>query len=185
MAAKGYDGTSMRDIANAVGMLPGSLYYHFPSKEALFLALHERVVAEMQDRVAQALLGHADPWDRLDAAAEAHLEGLLATGNLVAVVSPEFLDKRADIREAICAQRHGYEEIFRDLFRALDLPASIDRNLLRLLLLGSLNWVPIWFDPQRNPDARRVARQATSVIRAARSLGAASADACKDESREP
>ena len=76
MAAKGYDGTSMRDIASAVGMLPGSLYYHFDSKESLFLALHQRVVAVMEARV-RAALTEADqaglgPWDRLEAAATAH-----------------------------------------------------------------------------------------------------------------
>ena len=47
MAAKGYDATSMRDISASVGMLPGSVYYHFPSKEALFVELHKDVVQAM------------------------------------------------------------------------------------------------------------------------------------------
>lgn len=171
MAAQGYDGTSMRDIATAVGMLPGSLYYHFPSKEALFLALHGRVVDEMEGRVRAALEGAADPWDRLAAAAGAHLEGLLVTGNLVAIVSPGFLDKRAEISDEIRAERSRYEEIFRDLFAALDLPEGIDRDLLRLHLFGALNWAPIWFDPDRaargGADARRIAAQAVEVMRRA------------------
>lgn len=176
MAAQGYDGTSMRDIATAVGMLPGSLYYHFPSKEALFLALHGRVVAEMEGRVADALAGRSDPWDRLAAAATAHLEGLLATGNLVAIVSPGFLDKRAEISDEIRAERSRYEQIFRRLFAALDLPGDIDRDLLRLQLFGALNWAPIWFDPQRaaqgGADARHIAAQAVDIMRrAARANG--------------
>jgi AcrR family transcriptional regulator len=41
---KGYAATSMRDIANAVDMLPGSLYYHFSAKEDLLVAVYEEGV---------------------------------------------------------------------------------------------------------------------------------------------
>jgi AcrR family transcriptional regulator len=171
MAAKGYDGTSMRDIASAVGMLPGSLYYHFDSKESLFLALHQRVVAVMEARVSAAM-AEADqaalgPWDRLEAAATAHLEGLIETGNLVAIVSPEFLGEREGISTAIRAERRRYEQTFRDLFAALSLPQDVDRTLLRLHLFGALNWAPIWFDTAKGHDARTVARQIMAVFRTA------------------
>ena len=171
MAAKGYDGTSMRDIASAVGMLPGSLYYHFESKEALFLALHQRVVAVMEARVSAALAAADDsgfgPWDRLEAAATAHLEGLIETGNLVAIVSPEFLGEREGISAQIRLERRRYEQIFRDLFSALSLPQDVDRTLLRLHLFGALNWAPIWFDTAKGHDARTVARQSMGVFRTA------------------
>lgn len=171
MAAKGYDGTSMRDIASAVGMLPGSLYYHFESKEALFLALHQRVVTVMEARVSAALAAADDgdfgPWDRLEAAATAHLEGLIETGNLVAIVSPEFLGEREGISAQIRVERRRYEQIFRDLFSALSLPQDVDRTLLRLHLFGALNWAPIWFDTARGHDARTVARQIMGVFRTA------------------
>lgn len=171
MAAKGYDGTSMRDIASAVGMLPGSLYYHFDSKESLFLALHQRVVAVMEARVREALdkadLAGLGPWDRLEAAATAHLEGLIETGNLVAIVSPEFLGEREGISSQIRAERRRYEQIFRELFSALALPQGVDRTLLRLHLFGALNWAPIWFDTAKGHDARTVARQIMSVFRTA------------------
>ncbi|MDX5400947.1 MAG: TetR/AcrR family transcriptional regulator [Rhodobacterales bacterium] len=171
MAAKGYDGTSMRDIASAVGMLPGSLYYHFDSKESLFLALHQRVVAVMEARV-HAALAAADqaglgPWDRLEAAATAHLEGLIETGNLVAIVSPEFLGEREGISAAIRSERRRYEQLFRDMFSALTLPQGVDRTLLRLHLFGALNWAPIWFDTAKGHDARTVARQIMAVFRTA------------------
>lgn len=171
MAAKGYDGTSMRDIASAVGMLPGSLYYHFESKEALFLALHQRVVAVMEARVSAALAVADDKgfgsWDRLEAAATAHLEGLIETGNLVAIVSPEFLGEREGISAEIRVERRRYEQIFRDLFSALSLPEGVDRTLLRLHLFGALNWAPIWFDTAKGHDARTVARQIMGVFRTA------------------
>lgn len=167
MAAKGYDGTSMRDIASAVGMLPGSLYYHFPSKEALFLALHRRVVSEMAERVTRVLEGVDDPWDRLEAASHAHLEGLLLTGNLVAIVSPEFLGERHEISDAIRAERRSYETIFRDLVKALPLPEEIDRRILRLHLFGALNWTPTWYEENKGASPGEIARQIFKVFRRA------------------
>ena len=49
-ADKGYVATSMRDIAQDCGMLPGSLYYHFAAKEDLLVAVYERGVAELLDQ---------------------------------------------------------------------------------------------------------------------------------------
>ena len=48
---KGYAATSMRDIAAAVGMLPGSIYYHFPAKEDLLVAVYADGVRMISDSV--------------------------------------------------------------------------------------------------------------------------------------
>ena len=76
-AENGYQGTSMRDIAKAVGMLPGSLYCHFPSKSELLLAVYREGVARIEDQVAAAVAGQSAPWDKLEALAAAHLEMIL------------------------------------------------------------------------------------------------------------
>ncbi|MFD0387730.1 TetR/AcrR family transcriptional regulator [Tistrella bauzanensis] len=87
-ASQGYEATSMRDIASAVGMLPGSVYYHFPSKEDLFVAVHDEGVRQITDAVEAAIAGIDDPWDRLEAAAAGHMEALLADSGFASVVTP-------------------------------------------------------------------------------------------------
>ena len=52
---RGYRATTVRDIAAAVGMLPGSVYYHFPSKGALLLAVYEEGVRRVTRRVDEAV----------------------------------------------------------------------------------------------------------------------------------
>ena len=167
IAARGFDGTSMRDIASAVGMLPGSLYYHFPSKEELLREIHERVVAIMAERVTAALNGIEEPWLRLEAAALAHLEGLYETGNLVAIVSPDFPKGHEALNEQLKTQRRDYERIFRELFDALPLAPQTDRTLLRLQLFGALNWTPIWYRPGGSADLPAIAHSYVETLRKA------------------
>ena len=165
IAKNGFDGTSMRDIAAAVDMLPGSLYYHFPSKEDMLLAIHERVVADMTGRVRAAIDAGKSPWDRVERAAVAHLEGLLDTGNLVSIISPNFADEREDLNEHLKAHRNAYETMFKDLFTQLDLPDGVDAGLLRLQLLGALNWVPVWYAPKRGTTPKKIAKSFVHSIR--------------------
>ncbi len=70
----------MREIAAAAGMLPGSLYYHFPSKDELLLAVYEEGVRRIAERLDAALSEAEPPWARLEAACVAHLEMLLEAG---------------------------------------------------------------------------------------------------------
>ena len=75
---KGLHGTSMRDIAGSVGMLPGSLYCHFDSKEDLLVAVYAQGVRRLSEAVDEALAlaaaAGSDPWQRLEAACVAHLQ---------------------------------------------------------------------------------------------------------------
>ena len=67
-AKNGFEATSMRDIAARAGMLAGSMYYHFPSKNDLIAAVYEAGVAEIGAAVDEALDKARGPWPRLEAA---------------------------------------------------------------------------------------------------------------------
>jgi AcrR family transcriptional regulator len=145
--SRGYASTSIRDIANAVGMLPGSIYYHFTSKEELLLAVHQEGVSHIFNAVQFALSKSGDaPWDRLEAASVAHLTALLTGGSYASVVTPEFHRGLQDsLKAQMIAQRDAYEALFRSLIDDLPLPRGTNRTYLRLSLLGSLNWTLNWY----------------------------------------
>ncbi len=165
IARQGFDGTSMRDIASSVDMLPGSLYYHFPSKEDMLIAIHERVVNDMIEGVESAITKGKDPWDRLERAAVAHLKGLLGTGALVTIISPNFAEGRKELNQSLKDHRRAYEATFRDLFNDLDVEPDTDRVLLRLQLLGALNWVPVWYKPKGGKTPSKIAKAFVRSIR--------------------
>ena len=148
-AVRGYEGTSIRDIARDVGMLPGSVYYHFRSKEELLLAVHrqgvEHVMRSVRSAVAEA---GKDPWERLTAAAEGHLEALLGENPLGPVITAQFMQSFGEpLRGRLIAQRDEYETFFECFLDELPLPPDTDRQLFRLALLGSLNWTRNWYRP--------------------------------------
>jgi len=164
---KGYAATSMRDIAAAAQMLPGSLYYHFAAKDDLLVAVYEKGVRLISERVRAAAGRPAEPWRRLEAAAVAHMEALLKTGDYALVVIrvlPQDVPKAA---ERLVKLRDGYEQLFAELVAALPLRARTDRRAFRLLLLGALNWSQHWFREDGANSPRSIARRYVRLLREA------------------
>jgi AcrR family transcriptional regulator len=146
-AKGGFEATSMRDIAGEAGMLAGSMYYHFPSKNELIAAVYESGVAEIGAAVDAAVARARTPWSRLEAACIAHLDSLLADRAHAAVMTADLSRLDPRLRRRLVVMRDGYERRFVGLVMALPLAASMDRTLWRLQLLGALNWTPTWYRP--------------------------------------
>ncbi|MDB5394813.1 MAG: lmrA [Rhodospirillales bacterium] len=165
-SARGFHATSMRDIAADVGFLVGSIYYHFDSKDALFVAVHGAAVDMMANAVQAALIDVVAPWDRLEAAAAAHCEALNGDNAFVGVVTPIFPVTVGELRNALAAQRDAYETMFMALIAELDLDANIDRNIFRLHVLSALNGTKFWYRPGGKTPSE-IGRQLVSMLRPA------------------
>lgn len=165
-SARGFHATSMRDIAADVGFLVGSIYYHFDSKDALFVAVHGAAVELMTNAVRAALVDVQAPWDRLEAAAAAHCEALNGDNAFVGVVTPIFPVTVGELRNALAAQRDAYETIFTALIDALNLAADIDRHIFRLHLLSALNGTKFWYRPGGKTPSE-IGRQFVRMLRPA------------------
>lgn len=163
-ARGGFDATSMRDIAGEAGMLAGSMYYHFPSKNDLIAAVYEEGVAEISAAVDAAVAAADTPWMRLEAACVAHLKALLSDTAHAAVITADLRRLDGRLRRRLIAMRDVYERRFVDLVAALPLEAGTDRTLWRLQLLGALNWTPTWYRPGRKSPAA-IARALVAALR--------------------
>ncbi len=152
-ARQGYHATSIRDIAAAAEMLPGSVYYHFASKEALLLAVYAEGVARIAAHVDAAVANKRAPRARLQAACAAHLEMLLDRSDYAQVVVRVLPLDAESIAPSLIALREDYERRFRDLIAALPLSPRTDRHMLRLALLGALNGAKVWYRTGRQTPA--------------------------------
>jgi AcrR family transcriptional regulator len=150
---RGYAVTSMRDIAAAAGMLAGSLYYHFPSKEALLVAVYGEGVRRIGAAVESALAAGGDPWGRLERVCAAHLGALLADSDYGQVVIRVRPDDVPEVAAELVALRDGYERLFARAVEGLPLRSPGDRRAAKLMLLGALNWSETWYRPGRDSPA--------------------------------
>ena len=164
---KGYAATSMRDIAAAVDMLAGSLYYHFAAKEDLLVAVYEEGVRQISEAVRAAIGRHGDPWERLEAAAAAHLAALLRQSDYAQVVIRVLPSDVPKAAQHLTRLRDAYEKLFIELVEVLPLPRDTDRTTFRLMLLGALNWTQNWFHPGGRATPRSLARSFLKLLREA------------------
>jgi len=144
---RGYDATSMRDIAREAGMLAGSMYYHFSSKDELIVATYEEGRRLLSTALLEAIDGIEDPWERLTEAAVAHMNTLFGGNNFSILLCADISRTAPTLRSRLIEIRDSYDKLFMDLIEDLPLKGDVDKGLLRLSLLGSLNWSSSWYRP--------------------------------------
>ncbi|HET8645219.1 MAG TPA: TetR/AcrR family transcriptional regulator [Vicinamibacteria bacterium] len=154
---QGFDGTTVRQIAKAAGVLPGSLHYRYPTKEALLLALMRRGVEMDMAEVRAAIAGTRDPVERLRLALRARMRFLLSRDS-ASVVLFDWRSLKGAARGEMIRLRDAYEAFWIGLINeaagAGRLRPDIDLKMLRLLFFGAVNWVALWYSPrgERRPE---------------------------------
>lgn len=164
-AQRGYAATSMRDIALAIDMLAGSVYYHFPSKEELLVAVYSVGVEQLDATCVEAMSRETEPWARLEALCRAHLEVVLTDSDYARVLIRVLPDDIPSVADRLRLLRGRQEERFRAAIDQLPLRRGVDRGVLRLMLLGALNWSLTWFAPEGRRSPRELAHQYVAFIK--------------------
>lgn len=171
LCRKGYEATTTRAIADMVGIKAGSIYHHFPSKDAIVGAVVNEGVRVVLDAVASALAAlppDADPRRRIETAARMHLLSSLENSDYTSACIRTFAflpDRiRADCRE----ERRRYEEIWRTLVgdaqEAGLIAPGISADSVRLLLLGAVNWAGEWYRPDGPLSIDKIASDFASAV---------------------
>jgi len=154
---EGFAATTLRQIAKAAGMLPGSVHYRYPTKAALLLALMRRGVEADLACVRAAIAPARDPLERLRLAMRARVRYLLSR-DAATVVLYDWRSLKGRARAEMIRLRDSYEAFWAGLLHeaagAGRLHAEIDLNLLRFLIFGATNWITMWYSPggSRTPD---------------------------------
>jgi TetR/AcrR family transcriptional regulator, cholesterol catabolism regulator len=161
---RGYSGTTLSDIAAEIGMKAGSLYYHFDSRESLVEAVMalglERSRKAVEARLRE-LPARATPLDRLRAAVETHLLSVVAQEHYTSATIKLIWQVPPEIRERQLATQRAYGAVWKKLItdarRARQIRTDLDPSLVRMGILGALNWAADWFRAEKLPP-ERVAR---------------------------
>ena len=152
-AERGYHGTSIGDLAEAMGVQKGSLYAHINSKQDL---LYEtmREGADAFHAALDALPDHAPVTERIRLALRGHLRVVAEQLDVATVFIREWRYLEGDRRDEIVAERRRYEERVRALFRegreVGELRTDLDDATAALLMLSAANWAYTWLRPGRD-----------------------------------
>lgn len=163
-ATKGFEATTMRDIAAHVGKTPGALYYHFTSKDDLLVAVHSQARKWGESIFQEVDSSAEDPWLRLEKICIAHMQALLERSDYAAVVGGTLPEDDAKLRRQLVGVRDDWERRFRELIEELPLKTESDKKYVRLALLGAMNYSQVWFRPNRE-SPRAIARKMVDLMR--------------------
>ncbi len=160
-AANGYDGTSMRDIAEACGISKSLLYHHFADKDEIFARITLGSTRELYQFVFDRLPEDATPSARIRAF-------MTATGEYfqryrwawIASTSAFWNDPEQRRQKERMMWRDRYEGLLRSLIQeamAAGEIRTVDVPLAGRLVLSSLNWMHRWYRPEKGLSAAQIA----------------------------
>ncbi|WP_284378732.1 TetR/AcrR family transcriptional regulator [Litoribrevibacter albus] len=163
---KGYERTTVRDLAAEVGILSGSLFHHFKNKERILRAVMEEAILLNTESMKAALAEASSAEERVLALIKCELKSILGdTGAAMTVLVFEWRSLNEDSQKIILELRDIYEQMWLDaLTEAKDEGlVVIDPFILRRLLTGALSWTVNWYDQDGDMDLDELARNALSL----------------------
>jgi TetR/AcrR family transcriptional regulator, cholesterol catabolism regulator len=164
-AERGFHGTSMGDIADALGVQKGSLYSLTVSKQQLLFDTM-REGARTFHAALDAVPEDVPASERVRLALRGHLQVVADQIDVATVFTREWRYLDGEEREQVLAERRRYEDRFRTLFRegveAGELRSDLDAGAAALLVLSAANWAYTWLVPGRNTD--ELADRFTAII---------------------
>ena len=145
---KGFEGTTVRDIAGAVGMRSGSPFYHFASKVEMLLAVMEEGLRQGLETTRAVLARELPPRERLLALVEAHLRTIHGPGSdFIPVLLYDWRSLPEAEQRRIVAWRDQYDAAWQSALEALRAEGllAVEPKLARLFILGAINFTALWY----------------------------------------
>lgn len=163
---KGYERTTVRDLAAEIGIQSGSLFHHYRSKEAILQAVMEETIIQNAALMRDALSKVDNPRDKVLALVRCELQAILGeTGEAMSVLVYEWRSLKPDSRKHILALRDTYEQLWLDTLEEAREAGmvQIDPFILRRFLTGALSWTTNWYKPDGEMTMEQLAEYALSL----------------------
>ncbi|MDF3936121.1 TetR/AcrR family transcriptional regulator [Pseudomonas citronellolis] len=165
--AKGYERTTVRDLAGAVGIQSGSIFHHFKSKDEILRSVMEETILYNTALMRAALADAEDLRERLLALIRCELQSIMGgTGEAMAVLVYEWRSLSEEGQAYILGLRDIYEQMWLDVLGEA-LAAGVcegDPFILRRFLTGALSWTMTWFRQDGSMTLDDLAEQALLLV---------------------
>lgn len=164
---RGFDGTTIRDIADAVGMRSGSPFYHFKSKQEILAAVMEEGLVAGLPAVEDIAGGTLAPRAKFHAMVRAHLETVLGDGHdFIPVLLYDWRALTPELQAGVQALKERYDQLWEQVLAELKEAGLIrtDSTVARFLLLGALNFSVLWYKPGQGAGLDQIADEAVNMF---------------------
>ena len=166
---RGYDATSMNDVAAALKLSKGGLYHHFQSKDEILFEIMNHAMDLTQERVINPVRGIADPQERLRALIRLHIEVVLSPRDReITVMLHENHPLPPGLRKRINARKKEYihfvEKLMAQVQQARRAKGGVSPRAAAFALLGMINWIYQWYKPEGELQAHNLVPQFTTLV---------------------
>ena len=178
---RGYDATSMNDVAAALKLSKGGLYHHFQSKDEILFEIMNHAMEITQERVINPVRGIADPEERLRALIRLHIEVVLSPRDReITVMLHENHPLPPALRKRINARKKDYIHFLENLMAEVQdkvqtdfqkkvqptqsVKGKVSPRAAAFALLGMINWIYQWYKPEGELQAQTLIPQFTDLI---------------------
>jgi TetR/AcrR family transcriptional regulator, cholesterol catabolism regulator len=178
---RGYDATSMNDVAASLKLSKGGLYHHFQSKDEILFEIMNHAMEITEERVLAPVRTIADPEERLRALIRLHMEIVLSPRDREITVMlhenhplPPGLRKRINTRkkeyvhfvESLIAevQKQTQAKSLKDVQRVRPAGNAVTPRAAAFALLGMINWIYQWYKPEGELQANNLIPQFTDLV---------------------
>jgi AcrR family transcriptional regulator len=178
---RGYDATSMNDVAAALKLSKGGLYHHFQSKDEILFEIMNHAMEITEERVLAPVRAIGDPQDRLRALIRLHIETVLSPRDREITVMlhenhplPPALRKRINHRkkeyvhfvESLIAdvQKEAQKEAQKGTQRTTPEKSPVSPRAAAFALLGMINWIYQWYKPEGDLQTHNLIPQFTALV---------------------
>jgi len=170
---RGYDATSMNDVAAALKLSKGGLYHHFQSKDEILFEIMDHAMQITEERVVNPVRGIADPEERLRALIRLHIGVVLSPRDReITVMLHENHPLPPSLRKRINSRKKDYIHFLENLMaevqsksrNANQSKARVSPRAAAFALLGMINWIYQWYKPEGELQAQTLVPQFTELI---------------------
>jgi AcrR family transcriptional regulator len=146
---KGYERTTVRDIASAVGIQSGSIFHHFPTKEDILRAVMTEALVYFTELLRDAVDRAEGTEAELLACIRSELQFTIGTDTnaVMSVLITEWRCLSEQHQQSILEQRDRYEAVWMDVLERAQTEGFVDGDvfILRRMLAGGIHWSTTWF----------------------------------------
>ena len=165
---KGYSASSMRDLAQKLGIEAASLYSHIKSKEEILRTLCFDMAAEFRASLSEVESGKASASEKLRLGIIGHVKVMAKDLTSSAVFMNEHRHLSQPYLRDFLLLRINYINRFKrfieDGISSGDFKSNIDTKLAVMTLFSSLNWMPGWFSPDSTIDPEKLGSQLADML---------------------